>query len=145
MLRPQDSTLHATSVSYDGRGLLILGASGSGKSSLALELMALGCDLIADDRTNVAVQDGQIMASCPAAISGQIEARGFGILTASPAPPTPLVCAINLDHSETARLPEPRSLQLMGQSLRLFHKTETSAFPAAIMQYLKSIAPCAPQ
>ena len=45
--------LHATCVAVDGRGLLILGPSGSGKSALALQLIALGAQLVADDRTRV--------------------------------------------------------------------------------------------
>ena len=36
----------------DGRGLLILGPSGAGKSALALQLIALGARLVADDRTD---------------------------------------------------------------------------------------------
>ena len=34
--------LHATTIALEGQGLMILGPSGSGKSSLALELMAVG-------------------------------------------------------------------------------------------------------
>ena len=34
--------LHATTVAHHGRALVILGASGAGKSSLALQLIALG-------------------------------------------------------------------------------------------------------
>ena len=63
--------LHASTVAFRGRGVVILGASGSGKSALALELMALGAGLVADDRTLVEVQDGALVASCPPAISGR--------------------------------------------------------------------------
>ena len=41
--------LHASCIAVHGRGVLILGPSGAGKSSLALQLMALGADLVADD------------------------------------------------------------------------------------------------
>jgi len=44
------TTIHASCVAVDGKGLLITGASGSGKSALALQLMAFGAHLIADDR-----------------------------------------------------------------------------------------------
>ena len=43
---PDEILLHATAVAVDGSGLLILGPSGSGKSSLAIEILALGADLI---------------------------------------------------------------------------------------------------
>ena len=43
--------IHANGVSFDGKGLLILGASGAGKSSLTFEMIALGATLVSDDRT----------------------------------------------------------------------------------------------
>lgn len=55
--------LHASCVALDGRGLLILGPSGSGKSALALELMALGADLVADDRTEIEGQGPDLVAA----------------------------------------------------------------------------------
>ena len=42
---PETINLHASAVALDGRGALILGASGSGKSGLALRLMALGAGI----------------------------------------------------------------------------------------------------
>ncbi len=45
--------LHASAVAVDGRGCLITGASASGKSTLALEMIALGAELVADDRVDV--------------------------------------------------------------------------------------------
>jgi hypothetical protein len=41
--------LHASAVARDGRGLLIAGDSGSGKSTTALSLIAAGWDWLADD------------------------------------------------------------------------------------------------
>ena len=45
---PSDASeiLHATAVAVTGRGLLIRGASGSGKSALALEMMARGVGIL---------------------------------------------------------------------------------------------------
>ena len=43
--------MHASCVSYENHAVLILGPSGIGKSSLALQLMALGAVLVADDKT----------------------------------------------------------------------------------------------
>ncbi len=68
--------LHATAVAWRGRAVLILGRSGSGKSALALQLMALGCTLVADDGVELAVQEGALVARPPEKIRGMIEARG---------------------------------------------------------------------
>ncbi|MEM9638850.1 MAG: hypothetical protein AAGA94_14475, partial [Pseudomonadota bacterium] len=55
--------LHASCVACQGRAVLILGRSGQGKSGLALQLMAYGADLVADDRTQVTVQDERLWAT----------------------------------------------------------------------------------
>lgn len=130
--------LHASAVSSGGRALLILGPSGSGKSGLALALMALGAGLIADDRTELACREGHPFAACPEAIRGRIEARGLGLLAAEPAPPAPVVLAVDLGQVEAERLPPPRHAELLGCRIPLLHKVETPYFPAALLQYLKA-------
>lgn len=135
---PEESlTLHATAVAHAGRAVLITGASGSGKSALALELLAHGAALVSDDRVILQRTGDALIASAPAAIRGQIEARFVGILKARPAPPTALALVVSLDMLETERLPELRSCALLGLSLPVVHKCEGSHFAAAILQYLK--------
>ena len=77
-------TLHASCVAWGQTAVLITGAAGSGKSSLALALMAYGCRLIADDGTQLTLEQGRLIAGCPPALRGLIEARGLGLLNATP-------------------------------------------------------------
>lgn len=128
--------LHASTVAFRGRGVLICGGSGSGKSALALNLMALGGGLIADDRTEVTPRDGVVFASCPPTISGRIEARFVGILAAETHPPAPLALVVDLDHTEDQRLPPLRWRDIAGIRLPLLHNVALPHFPAAIRQYL---------
>jgi HPr kinase/phosphorylase len=72
--------IHATSVVFCGRGLLLCGKSGAGKSDLALRIMDAGGSLISDDYTNLIVKDGQLFGSPPEPIKGLIEVRGIGLL-----------------------------------------------------------------
>jgi HPr kinase/phosphorylase len=130
-------TLHATCVAVDGRGVLILGPSGSGKSSLALDLMALGGRLVADDRTVVAPGAGAPVAACPPAIRGRIEARGVGILAADPAPPVAVALVVDLGTPETDRLPPRRTRTLAGHEVAVLHNPGSGPFAAAILQYLR--------
>lgn len=130
-------TLHASTVAVDGRAVLITGASGSGKSALALQLMAHGAQLVADDRTLVECDGESIVASCPAAISGLIEARGAGILNAEPSGPVPVALVVDLDHVAVARLPAARTFDILGRAVPCLHKIDASHFPAAILQYLR--------
>ncbi len=129
-------TLHASAVAIAGRGVLIVGASGRGKSALALGLMALGADLVADDRTVLTAQDGDVILSAPAPIRGLIEARHVGLLCA-PAPEcAPLRLVVDLDTPETERLPPPRVRRMLGIETALLHGVARGHFPAAIRQYM---------
>ncbi|MCV2872261.1 HPr kinase/phosphatase C-terminal domain-containing protein [Defluviimonas sp. WL0050] len=130
--------LHASCVALAGRGVLIFGPSGSGKSGLALQLMALGCDLVADDRTAVATRDGVAVATAPEAIRGKIEARGVGLLRAETLAVARLALAVDLAHLESERLPPLRTHSVLGVELPLLHRIESPHFPAAILQYLKA-------
>ena len=134
---PGSETLHASSVVVDDRALLILGAAGSGKSALALQLMALGADLLADDRTIITREGKDLLASCPESISGMIEARGVGILNARPAAAGRVGAVVDMNRIESDRLPPPKNVTLLGVTLPCLHKVEASYFPAAIVQYLR--------
>lgn len=125
-------------MALDGRGVLILGPSGAGKSGLALQLMALGARLVADDRTRLGLRAGDLIARAPAAIAGRIEARGLGILAASALDEATIALAVDLGQTETDRLPPDRRLTLLGCSIPLCHGSSSSHFPAAIMQYLRA-------
>lgn len=111
--------LHATSISFEDAGLLILGPSGTGKSTLALQLMASGALLVADDRTDLHREGPAIMASCPPPLLGRIEARGIGILAADPARPARIVQVVDLGAGYAGRLPQSQSLDVLGIALPL--------------------------
>ncbi len=57
-----------------------MGASGSGKSDLALRIMDAGGSLISDDYTQLTVSDNQLIGSPPDNIKGMMEVRGIGLL-----------------------------------------------------------------
>jgi HPr kinase/phosphorylase len=129
--------LHASTVAVQGRAALIRGGSGSGKSGLALQLMALGADLVADDRTLIRRDGAGLSADAPRAIRGRIEARGIGLLNAPAAGPAQVVLIVDMDREEEARLPPPRHEDLLGVSLPVTRKIGGAHFPAAIMTYLR--------
>ena len=101
--------------------------------------MALGCDLVADDQTQLSSVDKHLIARCPDAIKGQIEARGFGILNANSVEKAQIICAIDLDLNEEQRFPELKTIELCGQNIRLFHKPGIEVLPFVLLQYLKGI------
>ena len=115
---------------------MIRGASGSGKSGLALQLMALGAGLVSDDRTRLWRDGMQVMADAPDTIRGKIEARQVGILTAPPVGPAPVWLIVDMDAVETERLPPLRQAKLLGINIPLARKSQLAHFPAAILTYL---------
>lgn len=73
-------TLHGVFLAVFGEGVLIVGQSGLGKSELALELLARGHRLIADDAVEFSRQDGRLTGRCPPLLQDFLEARSLGVL-----------------------------------------------------------------
>ncbi|MBL4918423.1 HPr kinase/phosphorylase [Szabonella alba] len=136
MAGPATVTVHGSCISHHGRAALILGASGAGKSGLALQLMALGAGLIADDRVRLSRSGAEVIAACPPRLSGLIEARGFGLLPAAPAGPAPVALIVDLDGREDQRLPPDRKRDLLDVAVDLVFPGQGGHFAAAIMLYL---------
>lgn len=116
---PASLTLHASAVAREGRAVLILGASGSGKSGLALELIARGAQLVADDRVALERVGGRLVASAPPAIAGLIEARGLGVLRLPAVARAEVVLAVDLDTGPETRMPHLRDFTCLDCTLRL--------------------------
>lgn len=129
--------LHASCVAIKGRGVLILGKSGAGKSALALQLMALGAELVADDRTDLWREGEGLFAAPPAALAGLIEARGVGILQVPALQQAEIVLAVDLDQRECNRLPPLRHMMVLGTRLPLVHGAENAHLAPALLQYLR--------
>lgn len=130
--------LHASCVAHRGRGLLILGASGAGKSGLALEMMARGAVLVADDRTVLRREAGGLVADAPDSLRGLIEARGVGILRARAHGPVTLALAVDLDRAEPERLPPDRRIDLLDSDLALVLGAGRVHLASMLLQYLDS-------
>ena len=130
--------IHATTVSHQGRGLLICGPSGSGKSALALQMMALGADLVADDQTELTRDGARLIARAPAALHGLIEARGVGILRATAVAQAEIVLVADLSQPAQGRLPPHQNVTLLGLTLDLVFPPQGDHFPASLLCYLSA-------
>ena len=92
--------VHATAVAIataaGPRAVLLRGASGSGKSDLALRLIDAGARLVADDQSELSQHGETIIVRAPAAIAGLIEVRGVGILRLDTIAEAPLALVADL-------------------------------------------------
>jgi HPr kinase/phosphorylase len=131
--------MHATAIALDGKGALIRGPSGSGKSDLALRCLGMAasplipwpCSLVSDDYVLIELGPGGLMLSAPAALSGLLEVRGTGIVGIAPGAPARLALVVDLvlAHDAIARMPEPETVDILGIAVPrlLLHSFEASA------------------
>jgi serine kinase of HPr protein (carbohydrate metabolism regulator) len=108
----------AGAVAVGARAVLIEGAPGSGKSSLALALIDRGAALIGDDGVTLDLRDGRLWAAPPPNTAGLIEIRNVGIVTL-PTAEAPVALALRLDRDAPRHVEEAERLELLGQPIPL--------------------------
>ncbi|MBQ6654390.1 MAG: HPr(Ser) kinase/phosphatase [Erysipelotrichaceae bacterium] len=73
-------SVHGVLMQVFGRGVLIRGDSGLGKSEIALELIKRGHILVADDRVDIYRVHNSITGEAPEILRNLLEIRGVGII-----------------------------------------------------------------
>jgi len=76
---PSSEHHHGVFVAIDGKGVFIIGEAGSGKSSLALELLHQGHQLIADDSIEFKKSE-TITGHCPQLLHHMLHTRELGLI-----------------------------------------------------------------
>lgn len=117
MTTVSSETLHASCVAIDGRGVLIEGPSGSGKSDLTLRLIDRGARLVSDDYTVLIRDRGALLAKPPATIAGRIEVRGLGIIDMSYDEGVPVALIVALADAVERMPPERVERRIAGVKL----------------------------
>ncbi|MDE2563737.1 MAG: HPr kinase/phosphatase C-terminal domain-containing protein [Sphingomonadales bacterium] len=87
----------ATCVAIGGRGLLIEGPPGAGKSSLALALIDRGATLVGDDGVVLEPVEGLLVASPHPRTEGKLEVRNVGLVAMPAVGGVPVALVIRLD------------------------------------------------
>jgi HPr kinase/phosphorylase len=128
--------VHATAVAIGGRAVLLRGASGSGKSDLALRLIDAGARLISDDYSQLRHENEAILVRAPEPISGLLEVRGLGILRVEALAEAPLALIADLVAPQNVeRLPEPYSETIFGVSIPVVEVAPFEASAAAKLRF----------
>ena len=109
--------MHATCVDINGSGVLIVGRSGSGKSSLAINLLALGSKLVADDQCELVKKNNRFYIFKPASLPSSIEIRGVGLVSVPMVVETSLDWVVNMDEAEKERMPDLRFTEIDGYKI----------------------------
>jgi serine kinase of HPr protein (carbohydrate metabolism regulator) len=130
--------VNATAIAAAGRAALIRGASGTGKSDLALRCLAHGASpllpsparLVSDDWVRIFHAGDALRAEAPEAIRGKLEVRGLGIVAVDYAGAANVALLVEISPpDEIERLPDENARgSLMGVSLPLLR---VAAFEAS--------------
>ena len=133
--------VHATTVAIAGKGVLIRGAPGGGKSDLALRLIDGGAKLVADDWTEIMRRGKSLIASAPKAIAGLMEVRGVGVVKVRAVKRARLVLAVDLAGPEKIeRLPEAEWVEILKVRLRLIRLAPFEVSAAAKLRAALGVA-----
>jgi serine kinase of HPr protein (carbohydrate metabolism regulator) len=104
--------IHASALLVGAKAIVVRGASGAGKSSLVLDLLAtVATDgrfamLIGDDRVAIEARNGRLVVRAAPTIAGLIERRGQGIARVDFEPAGIVGLIVDLEPGEPDRLPE---------------------------------------
>jgi Serine kinase of the HPr protein, regulates carbohydrate metabolism len=75
-----ETTMHGVFVNIYGKGVIIKGESGIGKSEIALELIKKGHQLVADDCIELYHIGSSIVGKSPIVLENLLEIRGIGVI-----------------------------------------------------------------
>ena len=118
------SLIHGTCIAIGSCGVLLRGASGSGKSDLALRLLGrtyLDARLVADDQIQLSRRGTELWARAPASIAGLLEVRGVGIVRLDALEEARLRLILDLsDAADVPRMPEAATCTIDGVDLPLY-------------------------
>jgi serine kinase of HPr protein (carbohydrate metabolism regulator) len=125
-MTPPPASVHATAVCVGQRAILIRGASGTGKSRLALDLILAGragmiaaTKLVGDDRVRLDTRNGRVSVSGVPELEGMLEIRGLGIRRCEFTAKADVALVVDLAASDAERLPPPERLKTLISGVEL--------------------------
>lgn len=116
MVAEQSTLSGVTAIAIEGRAMLLEGAPGTGKSSLALALIERGATLIGDDGVTLENDGQHVIASPPPNIAGKFEIRNVGIVDL-PTTSAPVALVLRLEDAPARYRENVQSVQILGQAI----------------------------
>jgi serine kinase of HPr protein (carbohydrate metabolism regulator) len=145
----EPSTIHASAVLVGAKAVLIRGPSGSGKSSLAWNLVQAGdrgslpfARLVADDRAYLEAHGSRVLVRPASQLAGMIEVHGLGIRKLAHEPIAVVGWVIDLASPDGARMPakEARETIVIGVALPLLSIAPGATALPLVLAWLRTTA-----
>ena len=138
--------VHGTAVAIGGKGLLLRGPAGSGKSDLALRLVDGGAQLISDDLVRIERRGPGLWVMAPAGVPAdlrhKIEIHGLGVAPLAGLAEAPLVLVVDLASGPVPeRLPRAQACQYLAVSLPLIAIDPFAVSAAAKLRLAVKLGP----
>ena len=118
--------MHASAVKIGHRAVLIRGASGTGKSRLAFDLILAGragqippAVLVGDDRVHLRASQEQLTVRPARDLAGLIEIRGLGIRRCDFVEDAIVGLVVDLASPDAERMPPPEALQAQISGIKI--------------------------
>lgn len=115
----QSIARQAGCIAINGRGVLIEGAPGTGKSSLALALIDRGAELVGDDGVMLTAVDQHLIARPHPQTRELLEVRNLGLLRFPFRHEVVLAVVIRLDPQAPRYIERPEMTEIAGITLPL--------------------------
>ncbi len=130
--------VHASAAAWAGRGVLLLGPPGSGKSAVLARLLAAGAHLVADDVVRLE-RRGEVLYAEGVSAAGLIELRGNGIFRLTTTGGAVVNLCVELEANPgRERLPERRTTTILGMALPVLRLDGDD--PAAVARIMLALA-----
>ena len=113
--------IQATAVSYKRQAILIQGPAGVGKTSLALQLIERGANLIGDDIVEIFIKNNKLCCKPKVKLNGVIEVRGLGLVGGLKVEKSvPVLCVVRLHKKNVERYPKTKTISYLNKKIPVF-------------------------
>lgn len=123
----------ASCVVIGGRGLLIEGAPGTGKSSLVLALLDRGAQLVGDDSLLIEARCGRLVAQPHPETTGLLEVRNLGLIRQPVQKEAAIALVLRLEDDAPRFIDTAETCIILGVPL-----PQVSLWPGSPVQHIKA-------
>ena len=131
-------TIQASAVCYKNKAVIIMGAAGIGKTTLALQLIERGGTLIGDDCVKLFIKNNQLFCKPQGILNGVAEIKGLGLVAGfKVSKPVPVLCVIRLQKKKNEALPIQKTICFLNKKIPVFDFCACNSTEISVLYVIK--------